>query len=110
MTAQDCIDSCLKSHASCIAAARYCTEVGGRHAAPNHLALLLDCAEICQATANSLMRRSPQHGTICNACAALCDACAKDCDSFKGDALLQRCAAICRECAGHCRMMSTISI
>jgi len=110
MTAQDCIDSCLKSHASCMATARHCTEVGGRHATANHLALLMDCAELCQATANSLMRRSPQHGIVCNACAALCDACAQDCESFKDDVVMQRCAAVCRECAGHCRMMSTQTI
>jgi hypothetical protein len=105
MTRTDCIDSCLRSHGMCIETARYCTEKGGLHAAAVHLALLLDCAEICQTAANSLLRSSPQHGVICNACAQLCDACAKDCESFAGDEQMARCASTCRNCARDCRDM-----
>ena len=71
MTRESCIDICIKSHQMCLETARYCFEKGGDHVAPTHLALLLDCAEMCQMTANSLMRRSPQHGAICGACADL---------------------------------------
>jgi len=105
MTREGCIDICLKSHRMCLETARYCTEKGGAHVAPAHLALLLDCAEICQTTANSLLRRSPQHGVICGACAQLCEACAKDCDTFAGDEQMARCAMTCRECARDCRDM-----
>jgi len=110
MTAKECIDSCLKSHASCLATARYCMEKGGTHAAARHVALLMDCAELCQTTANSLLRKSSQHGAICQACATVCDACAQDCEVFKGDEAMMACARICRECAGHCRMMMSLSI
>ena len=105
MTRQGCIDICLKSHRMCLETARYCTEKGGAHVAPAHLALLLDCAEMCQTTANSLLRSSPQHGVICGACAQLCEACAKDCDAFAGDEQMARCAATCRDCARDCRDM-----
>ena len=47
MTLQECIESCVRSHNICIITARYCTEKGGAHVATAHLALLLDCAEVC---------------------------------------------------------------
>lgn len=58
MTAQACIDSCWQSHVMCLETERYCLEKGGTHVMPKHLALLADCAEMCQKTANSLLRHS----------------------------------------------------
>ena len=110
MTRRECIDSCLKSHRMCLETARYCTEKAGAHVAPAHLALLLDCAEMCQMTANSLLRSSPQHGVICGACAQLCEACAKDCDTFSGDDQMTSCATTCRDCARDCRAMVNVPL
>lgn len=110
MTRESCIEICIKSHRMCLQTARYCTEKGGPHVAPAHLALLLDCTEMCQTTANSLERRSPQHGAICGACAQLCDACAKDCEAIAGDEQMMRCAALCRDCARDCRAMVNMPI
>jgi hypothetical protein len=105
ITREACIDICLKSHRMCLETARYCTEKGGYHAAPARLAALLDCAEMCQTTANSLLRTSPLHAVICGACAQLCEACAKDCDAIADDEQLMRCASMCRDCAQDCRAM-----
>ena len=58
MTPRDCVLACVRSHAMCLEAARYCTEQTNGHIAPSHVALLQDCAEMCQLTANSLLRRS----------------------------------------------------
>lgn len=110
MTREACVDICLKSHRMCLETARYCTEQGGRHVAASHLALLLDCTEMCQTTANSLLRSSPEHGVICGACAQVCEACAEDCSSFSDDARMERCAEICRECARDCRAMVTMRL
>jgi len=106
MTMQQCVDSCLKSHAVCLETARYCTEQAGQHVAPAHLALLLDCAEMCQTTANSMLRLSPLHAVLCGACAQLCEACAQDCLAFHADAQMERCAGTCRDCAQSCREMA----
>ena len=106
MTIQECVESCLKSHAMCLDTGRYCAEQGGRHVSAAHLALLLDCAEMCQTTANSLLRHSPQHAVVCDACARLCDACAQDCEAFTSDPQMQRCARTCRDCARSCRDMA----
>ena len=106
MTLEDCIKDCLDSHGMCLATARYCMEKGGNHVSAAHLALLLDCAEMCQTTANSLLRRSPQHTVVCDACARLCDACARECEAMPADKRMQQCAATCRTCAQSCRHMT----
>lgn len=110
MTIQDCVDSCVKTHAMCLDTGRYCTEQGGRHVSTAHLALLLDCAEMCQTTANSLLRRSPQHAVVCEACARLCEACARDCEGFAPDPQMQRCARTCQDCARSCRDMAKMPL
>ncbi len=110
MTPQACIESCWRSHVMCLETERYCLENGGRHVMPKHLALLADCAEMCEKTANSLLRRSSQHAAVCIACAQLCDACAQDCEAFKGDERMLLCARTCRDCAKHCREMSKLPI
>lgn len=101
-----CIDSCLASHRICLETSRYCIETGGALASPALLPLLQDCAELCQATANSLMRGSPLHTLLCEACWQACDRCARTCAAFADDRTLQRCVAACRECAASCREMA----
>ena len=106
MTLEQCITDCLGSHRMCLATGQYCIERGGLHAAAARLALLLDCAEICQTTANSMLRRSSQHQALCAVCAQSCDTCAESCETFRGDEVMARCAKTCRDCAESCRMMS----
>lgn len=110
MTAQSCIDSCWRSHVMCLETARYCLEKGGTHATPAHQGLLADCAEICQTTANALIRRSSQHAAFCKACAEVCDACAQQCETFANDPRMATCARTCRDCANHCRAMANMPI
>ena len=110
MTVQSCIDSCWRSHVMCLETARYCLEQGGLHATPAHQGLLADCAEICQTTANALIRRSSQHAAFCKACADVCDACARQCEGFAEDQRMALCARTCRECANHCREMANMPI
>ena len=40
------------------------------------IAMLTACAELCQATANSMLRGSALHPVLCRACAEACDLCA----------------------------------
>ena len=110
MTAQACIESCWRSHVMCLETARYCLEKGGAHVQPSHMELLADCAEMCEKTANSLLRRSSKHAAVCIACAELCDACAQECEAFKDDERMLLCARTCRDCAKHCRDMSKLPI
>lgn len=106
MMLEQCISDCLGSHRMCLATGQYCIEHGGIHTTAAHLAVLLDCAEMCQTTANSMLRHSSQHQVLCAACAQTCDACAESCETFRGDDAMARCAQTCRNCADSCRMMS----
>jgi hypothetical protein len=78
---------------------RLCLEVGGEHPAPDHIRLLQDCAEICQTSANFMLRVSDFHGSTC-------EVCAEDCERFTDDEMMQQCAQSCRSCAESCREMA----
>ena len=106
MSMEDCVTLCLASHRSCLASARYVLEQPQLHAPAQLAALLQDCAELCQTTANSMLRGAPTHTLLCGACADLCATCAQACDAVRGDAVLTRCAATCRECGAACRHMA----
>ena len=104
---QQCIDECTRCHNVCLATASYCLELGGKHADPAHIGLLLDCAEICQTSANFMLRSSERHGLTCRVCADICGACADSCDRMgKGDEKLAQCAEECRRCQRSCERMA----
>src|ERR1043165_8632303 len=58
---QHCIEEYLNCHAVCTMTAQYCLTEGGEHADVNLIGVLLDCAEICQVSANFMLRGSPHH-------------------------------------------------
>ena len=103
---QECIDNCSNCHAACLETVIYCLQKGGHHAEKSHVRLLLDCAEICQTSANFMLRNSPLHAITCAACAETCERCAVECEKFKGDMQMEACARMCRTCAASCREMA----
>ena len=110
MSLDECADMCARSQRMCLETARYCLERAGSRPDFAALAVLLsDCAEICQTTADSLVRRSALHSILCDACARACVACALECAKLPQDEQLRRCAATCRECATSCEGMAKMS-
>jgi hypothetical protein len=104
---QRCLETCLECERACAATVPHCLELGGRHAAPEHIALLLDCARICHTAAAFMMHDSPRHARVCAVCAEICEACARDCERLAGDdATMRECAEVCRRCATECREMA----
>lgn len=102
-----CIEDCHQCHMTCLATAMsHCLEMGGRHAEPEHMRLMLDCAEICQTAMNFMVRHSAQHAVICRACAEICRACAASCERV-GD--MQECVDACLRCAESCERMAAVS-
>jgi len=101
-----CIDLCLASHRQCLSTASYLIGNDRTPASKLLIPTLLDCAELCQATANSMIRNSPQHMLFCDACAQLCETCAESCQVHGEDIVLRNCAAVCRTCALVCRDMA----
>jgi hypothetical protein len=83
--------------------------MGGRHAESAHIRLMLDCAEICQTSANFMLRGSELHSRTCGVCAEVCERCARDCEQLGDDAHMRACAEACRRCADSCKHMAALA-
>lgn len=104
---QSCIEECLECHRICVETTTHCLTMGGEHASEDHIGALLDCAEICQTSANFMLRGSHDHDEVCAVCAVVCERCAESCDAMAGDDdLMRRCGEACRRCAESCRRMA----
>lgn len=107
---QLCIQNCLDCHSICLATAMHCLDMGGKHAAREHITTLLACAEICQTSANFMLMQSPLHAQTCAVCADACARCAAECERLaNGDQQMLACADVCRRCAGSCREMARMA-
>jgi hypothetical protein len=105
---QQCIQNCLDCHNSCLNTVTYCLQQGQHHADPAHIVMMLDCAEMCQTSANFMLRHSAFHMRTCDVCAEICKACAADCQKFSDDMQMQSCADMCRRCAQSCQSMAAM--
>jgi hypothetical protein len=103
---QQCIQECLSCARICTETLNHCLQKGGKHVEAKHLRLLMDCMEICQTSANFMLRGSELHTRTCFACAEVCAACAESCEKMADDAQMKACADACRRCAEACRKMS----
>lgn len=108
MPMKDCIELCTASHVMCLETANHVASTVRSAASAQLIALLNDCAEICQSTANSMIRSSALHPILCRACAEACERCARECERQSGDQQLAVCAAACRRCASSCREMGAM--
>jgi len=104
---QQCIEECEHCHHVCLETVTHCLQTGGKHAEAAHIRLLLDCAEICQTSANFMLRGSDLHTRTCAACAEVCERCAESCERFGDDDKMKACAEVCRRCAASCRAMAS---
>ena len=108
-TMEHCIEECLRCHTICTITVNHCLGMGGDHASPSHITRLLDCAEMCQTSANFMMRGSSLHAHTCRVCAEACIQCANDCEQMAaGDQQMLACAEQCRRCAESCQRMTTM--
>src|SRR3954451_13388253 len=82
---QACIANCRECHDACLHLVPHCLGRGGRHAEPGHITLLLDCAQICDTSADFMVRGSDLHGATCGACAEVCERCADYCQRLGND-------------------------
>jgi hypothetical protein len=83
----------------------HCLDAGGNHVEANHFRLMMNCAEICQMSANFQLSNSAFYRRICEVCAEICEACAVNCEKL-GD--MKECVGACRECAVSCRQMANV--
>jgi hypothetical protein len=101
---EDCIKNCAECYKTCSKIIMYCLEQGGEHASPDHVRLLMDCAEICKLSTSFMLRDSEFAAKLCELCAEVCERCAQDCASMEDDTMAE-CAEVCRKCAESCRQM-----
>ena len=66
---------------------------------------LLECVEICRATASFLRRDSKYWTAVCALCADVCEKCARECELHCGDEQIRACAQSCEQCAAACRQL-----
>lgn len=103
---QECIERCSNCHDTCVETVTHCLRQGGSHAEAEHIQTLLDCAQICDASRDFMLRGSGLHHDTCRLCADACERCAKSCERIEDDEQMQRCAEECRRCAESCRQMA----
>ncbi|RPI25557.1 MAG: four-helix bundle copper-binding protein [Chloroflexota bacterium] len=106
---RECIRECQNCHSICEETVIHCLQMGDEHADPGHIRLLLDCAQICQTSADFMLRGSDLHGRTCGVCAEVCERCAQSCERFRDDSMMQQCAQACRSCAASCRKMAAMA-
>lgn len=106
---QECIQNCTQCFQVCSHVIDHCLRKGGKHADPQHIKLLSDCAKICHLSADFMIRVSDYHAATCGVCAEICNTCAESCEAIAdGDEPMQVCASICRKCADSCEEMSNM--
>jgi hypothetical protein len=104
---KECIEWCQACAEICASSIAHCLTRGGAHAEPDHIGLLIDCAEACRASLSFLQRGSPLHASSCAFCAGVCKQCEESCEELQSDdEVMKRCADACRSCFESCRKMA----
>lgn len=101
---QKCIDACNRCFQACHECAILCLNEPDAAARKDHIAMMMECAGICQEAACFMTMDAKHDKEICQLCATICEECAIGCSQFK-DAHCIRCADECRKCAAECRAM-----
>jgi hypothetical protein len=105
---QRCIQLCQDCHVTCIQIIDHCLKLGNRHAAPDHIRLLMDCAQHCTTTVDFMARESLLHDRTCSLCSEIYRLCAESCEQVGGDdQMIKQCAELCRRCARSCEQMAS---
>jgi hypothetical protein len=84
----------------------HCLITGGKHVETDHFRLILNCAEICQTSANFQLSGSAFHQHLCVLCAEICMACALSCEKI---GQMETCVEACQACAVSCQQMAKMT-
>lgn len=102
---QKCIDLCNQCAQACYECFRACLDESDVQARKNCIALLVECAQICQMAAANMAMNGQFTKELCNICTLVCEKCAQECSMFN-DEHCTKCAQICRDCATECKNMA----
>ena len=102
---QSCIEECLRCYQTCSGVLMtHCLAAGGKHLEPDHVRIMMACAEMCRTSAAMMLIGTEHHRHTCRECAEICVECAQSCEQV-GD--MDDCVRQCRVCAASCRTMAT---
>jgi len=107
---QQCVQNCRDCHRICMLTMTHCFAQGGEMCEATHIRLLMDCAEICQTSANFMLRASDLHPYTCATCAQVCEQCKAACERFSDNDQMRLCADACQRCADSCHYMAESSM
>lgn len=102
---QKCIDACNQCAQACYECFAACLDEPDIQARKNCIAILVECAGMCQMSAAHMSMNGQFAKDHCKVCALICEKCAQECSMFNDDHCPQ-CANICRACATECRNMA----
>lgn len=105
-SALTCLQACEQCHDTCRAAAFGISPAAAQELGADEVRLLLECAELCQLSANWQLAGSRNGGQICAVCAKVCRQCQERCAEIDG---MQPCAAACQRCAESCESMGAMA-
>ncbi len=92
-----------KCYKTCTETINHCLDMGGEHAARDHINIMMDCAKVCQLSVDFAVRESDNTDQINELCADVCRQCADECERLAdGDEKMLECAKVCRDCAEAC--------
>lgn len=100
-----CIELCNACAVACNRCAAACVEEASSTLA-RCIALDLDCAAICVATADAMARNSENAGLFASLCADVCRLCAAECADHDMDHC-RRCAQACQLCEAECQRVAS---
>lgn len=101
---QKCIDACLRCFQACHECAVLCLQEPDVAQRTTHIAMMMECAGICNEAACIMTMNGKHAKEFCSLCASVCEECAVGCAQFK-DEHCQQCADECKKCAAECRAM-----
>jgi hypothetical protein len=103
---RECMQALSHCHTQCLSMAMtHCIEIGGDHARPQHLRLMMDCAAMCALTGDLLAHKSQFHNRVAALCAEICEVCAEDCEKL---GQMEDCVAACRRTATLCNAVARL--
>jgi hypothetical protein len=98
------IAECMECHRVCTETLTYCLRQGKAYVEPSHVQLLIDCAQICQTTADLMTRGSDVACQMCEVAAYVCERTAVSCERWAStDSQMKRCADACSRSGENCR-------
>jgi len=99
----DCGTVCMDTQRICLDTVRYSLDTGGRYSGSGRIRVLLDCAAMCQTTAEDSRHGSILYEQSCTYCADLCERCVRELHPLAADDTIQACILACKHCAECCR-------